>query len=452
MINPYIFREYDIRGIADIDLIDEVVELIGKSYASYIKGKEIIVGMDNRLSSERIKKSLVKGILSMGKDVIDIGLTISPILYYSRILYGIEGAIMITGSHNPGEYNGFKLCKGEFTMYGEQIKDLEKIIKAENFKETIKGKIYERDPFFQYEEMLKEKIKIDKKFKVIVDCGNGAIGKFAPKIIANWGCEVVPLYCELDGNFPNHLPDPAKKEALNDLIKKVKEENADLGFGFDGDGDRIGVVDEIGNIIWGDMLQILYQREILKKYPGSKAIIEMKCSQALYDDIVANGGSPIFWKTGHSLIKAKMLEENVLATGEMSGHIFFRDEYYGIDDALYAAGRILRIMSKSGNKLSQLLKDAPKYFATDEIRPYCPDEKKFEIISKIVNDFRDKYKIIDIDGARIILEDGWGLIRASNTQPALTVRAEGKSVEALDAIKKILENKLKEFNIELRWE
>lgn len=451
-INPYIFREYDIRGVANTDLTDEVVELIGKSYGSYISGKEVIVGMDNRLSSTRIKNALIKGLISTGKDVIDIGLTLSPILYYSRILYGIDGAIMITGSHIAANYNGFKICKGKHTIFGEQIQDILKIIQKGDFATGECGKVEKKDPFPEYAKMIKEKIKLDKKFKVALDCGNGTAGMFATKILESWGCEVIPLYCESDGSFPVHNPDPTKIDSLKYLINKIKEEKADLGIGIDGDGDRIGVLDEKGKIIWGDMLQILYQREVLLKHPGAKVIIEVKCSQALYDEVVRLGGKPIFWKTGHSLIKDKMLKENALVSGEMSGHMFFSDEYFGIDDALYAAGRLLRIMSDKNKSLSDLFADVPQYFATPELRPYCPDEEKFSVVKKVVADFKKKYDVIDIDGARIVFNDGWGLVRASNTQPALIIRAEGKTPEALDRIKEIIENKMRELAIAFSWD
>lgn len=450
-INPNIFREYDIRGVADTDLTDEVVELIGKAYGTYITAKEVVVGMDNRLSSPRIKKSLIKGLTSVGKNIIDIGFTLSPILYYSAILYDTDGAIMITGSHIPAPNNGFKLCKGRHTLYGDEIREILKIIQKDEFADEPLGTIEEKNPVLQYEEVLKEKIKLNKKLKIVIDCGNGTAGIFAQRILENWGCEVIPLNCESDGSFPAHNPDPTKIDALQELISRVKEEKADIGIGIDGDGDRLGVIDEKGNIIWGDMIQILYQREILKKHPGEKVIIEVKCSQALYDDVVAHGGKPMFWKTGHSLIKAKMLEEDTLVTGEMSGHMFFRDEYFGFDDALYAAGRLLRIIADSGKKLSELFLDAPHYFITPELRPYCSDDTKFGIVKKIVNDFKEKYEVIDIDGARIVFDDGWGLVRASNTQPALIIRAEGKTPEALVRIKKIIEDKMKELNIKFDW-
>ena len=438
------FREYDIRGIADKDLTDDVVIRIGQAYGTYMKGGDVVVGRDNRLSSPRIHKALIKGLLSTGCKIIDIGMTISPIFYYARILYKIDGGIIITASHNTFEFNGFKVCKGVHTIYGEQIQELLKLTQAGQFL-AGQGEIVKKDPTSDYEKVLKEKIQLNNKLKVVIDCGNGTASLFATKIFENWGCEVIPLYCESDGSFPNHQPDPVKEEYIQDLIAKVEETGADVGFGFDGDGDRLGAVDDKGNIIWGDMLQVLYFRELLAKKPGETCIIEVKCSQSLYDDVEAHGGKPIFYKTGHSLIKAKMMKEDALITGEMSGHMFFRDEFYGTDDALYAAGRLLRIIDQSGKKLSELFNDVPKYYATQEMRPECADDKKFKITEELVKYFKSKYKVVDVDGARVLFDDGWGLIRTSNTQPALIVRAEGKTPEALDRIKKILEDKLKEF-------
>ena len=441
-INPTIFREYDIRGMADKDLTDDVVELLGKAYGTFINGGNIVIGRDNRLSSNRIRNALVRGLLSTGCTITDIGLTISPAYYYTIAKYNYDGGMMITASHNPSEFNGFKVNKGWTTIYGEDIQKLRKIIELGKFLKG-EGKIIQKDTKDEYINEVASKIKLKKKFTVVVDCGNGTCSLFAPKVLAKLGCDVIPLFCESDGTFPNHLPDPVKY--VDDMIKAVKEHKAGLGLGFDGDCDRIGAVDDKGNVIWGDMMLILFFRELLEKHPGAKCIIEVKCSQALVDDVKAHGGVPILYKTGHSLIKAKMLEENALLTGEMSGHMFFKDEYYGYDDALYAAGRLLRILSLTDKKFSEMFDDAPKYYSTPELRPYCPDEKKFDIVKKIVEDFKKQYEVIDVDGARVVFKDGWGLVRSSNTQPALIVRCEGKTPKALERIKKIIFGKLKEF-------
>jgi len=439
-----IFREYDIRGIADSDLTDDVVELLGKAYGTYIKGGNIVVARDNRLSSLRIRNALVKGLLATGCTITDLGLTITPAYYFTVTKYKMDGGMMITASHNPAEYNGFKVNNGPLTIYGDEIQNLGKIALAGKFI-SGKGKITEKDTKDEYIHEVVSRIKLNKKFKVVVDCGNGTASLFAQKILENFGCTVIPLYCESDGHFPHHLPDPVKLEYAEDLIRTVKKEKADIGLGIDGDGDRIGAVDEKGTMIWGDMMLILFFRELLEKHPGAKCIIEVKCSQSLVDDVKAHDGIPILYKTGHSLIKAKMQEEHALVTGEMSGHMFFKDEYYGYDDALYAAGRLLRILSQTDKKFSELFLDAPKYYATPELRPYCPDDKKFEIVKKIVADFKKHYDVIDIDGARVVFNDGWGLVRCSNTQPALIVRCEGKTPKALERIKKIIFSKLKEF-------
>ncbi len=449
-LDKSMFREYDIRGIADTQLSDEVVELIGKAYGTFIGGKEVIIAMDNRKSSERIKNALIKGLISCGCEIIDIGLSIVPILYFARKHYGIDGGIMITASHNPKEYNGFKICKGFATIFGDDIQKLRRIAEEGKFLERSCGQVRYEDPKEAYYDLLKEKIKLNKKFKVVVDCGNGTASLFAADVLRNWGCEVVELYCDSDPDFPNHQPDPVKLSCVQDLIKLVKEHNADLGVGFDGDGDRLGVVDNEGNMIWGDMMLVLFFRELLAKYPGEECIIEVKCSQSLVDDVRAHGGNPVFFKTGHSLIKDKMIKDDAKLAGEMSGHMFFRDEFIGTDDAFYAAGRLLRIMDKSNKKLSELFLDVPKYYSTPEMRLYCPDEYKFDITKQIVEYFKDndvegKKDVIDVDGVRIVFNDGWALVRTSNTQPALIFRCEGVSEEAKERIKKLMFAKLKDY-------
>lgn len=443
-MNKTIFRAYDIRGIAETDLTDEVVEKIGKAYGTLMQGKDIIVGMDNRNSSPRIKNTIIKALLSTGCNVMDIGVVTSPIFYFARHHYNTEGGIMITASHNPAEYNGLKIGKGKHTMFGDEIMQLGALAENGNFIEG-EGKLEEKDVFPEYMQMLKEKIQLKKKFKVVIDCGNGTASLFAQKVFEAWGCEVIPLYCDSDPAFPNHEPDPVKEKNMIDLVAKVLETGADLGIGFDGDGDRIGAVDNSGKIRWGDELLVLFFRELLAKHPGENCIIEVKCSQALVDDVEAHSGKVIFYKSGHSLIKDKMVKENAKLTGEMSGHMFFRDEFYGADDAFYATGRLLRILDNTDKKFAELFEDVPKYFITPELRPYCPDDKKFEIMKELVSYFKEKYDVIDVDGVRVLFDNGWGLIRVSNTQPALIVRCEGKTSEALQEIKKVIFSKLKEY-------
>lgn len=448
MMNPLIFRQYDIRGNAEKDLTDEVVELLGKAFGTYVQehgSREVVVGRDNRLSSPRLHKALVKGLVDSGCVVRDLGVIVTPMLYYARIHFGIDGGVMITGSHNPPDENGFKLACGEGTIYGEEIQYLREIIEGGKFA-SGRGEVTEGDVVTPYLNMLKEKIRLgDRRLKVAVDCGNGTASLFAEQILEGWGCEVIPLYCTSDGRFPAHHPDPVKTANLQDLRRAVVEEGADLGVAYDGDADRIGVVDEKGEVIWGDKLMCLYWREILRSHPNALAIIEVKCSQALVDEVTRLGGRPMFYKTGHSLIKAKMKETGAVFTGEMSGHMFFADEYYGYDDAFYATGRLLRILSNTRESLGELLKDIPKYYATAETRIPCDDRVKFEVVADLVERFRKDYEVIDVDGVRVLFPDGWGLVRASNTQPVLVARCEGKTPEALERICKVMKSALESY-------
>jgi len=450
-LNENMFRMYDIRGIWGEDLIEETAEVIGKAFGTYVKQKginSVLVGRDNRISSKPIRDALIKGLTSTGCDVLDVGVLTTPAFYYSNILYNSQAGMMITASHNPPQFNGFKVMVGPSTIYGEELKKIYYIAEKGEF-EKGSGEVKYAYPINSYINMIKEKVRLgDRKLKVVVDCGNGTASLFYPDVIYNLGCEVYPLYCESDPTFPNHFPDPVKKENLKDLIEEVKRVKADLGIAFDGDGDRIGVVDEKGNIIWGDMLMILYWREIMKKHPGAEAIVEVKCSQALVEEIEKLGGKPLFYKTGHSLIKAKMKEMNAVFTGEMSGHMFFADEYYGFDDAAYAAARLLRILSNTDKSLSELLADVPKYPSTPEIRLECSDERKFDVVKGVTEHFREKgYNIIDVDGARVLFDGGWGLVRASNTGPELIVRCEARTSEKLEEIKKELSEALAKFGV-----
>ncbi|AFV13071.1 phosphomannomutase/phosphoglucomutase ManB [Thermacetogenium phaeum DSM 12270] len=456
-MNADIFRQYDIRGHAERDLTDETVRLIGRAFGSYVLEhgkKDVLVGRDNRLSSPRIHHALLNGLLSTGCRVIDIGTVVTPILYFAREHWQVEGGVMITGSHNPPEENGFKLACGPGTIYGKEITHLREMISRGEFRSGA-GTLDSKDAAGPYIEMLNEKIRLGpRKLKVAVDCGNGTASLFAERILQNWGCEVIPLYCSSDGTFPNHHPDPVKTANLTALKSVVLEENADLGVAYDGDADRIGVVDDRGNVVWGDRLMCLFWREILPRHPGALAIIEVKCSQALVDEVRRLGGKPVFYKTGHSLIKAKMRETGAVFTGEMSGHMFFADEYYGYDDAFYATGRLLRILSHTEKSLSQLLADIPHYYATAETRIPCPDKAKFSVVSRLVERFRREYEIIDVDGVRVIFPDGWGLVRASNTQPVLVARCESRTPEGLRRICTIMKDAIgqNEEVGEFEWE
>ena len=446
-MNPLIFREYDIRGMVGKDLTHDVVREIGRGYGTMMRNlgkKHITVGRDNRLSSKDFRDAIVEGILSTGINVTDCGLIPTPLLYFSLFHLPVDGGVQITGSHNPPEFNGFKLCVGKTTIHGKEIQHVREIIESGKLSQG-KGILKEYDIITPYLEMVKSKIKLNKKLKVVLDGGNGTSGLIAPKLLRDLGCEVTELYCNLDGNFPNHFPDPTVVKNLTDLIKKVKDEKADVGIGYDGDADRIGVVDNEGNIIWGDQLMIIFARDILKRKKGAKVVFEVKCSQNLGNDIKKHGGIPIMWAAGHSLIKDKMLKENAEFGGEMSGHIFFKDGYFGFDDAIYASLRLLLILSNTNQKITEMLADVPKTFTTPEIRVDCPDEEKFEIVKKITADFKKEYDVIDIDGARVIFNGGWGLIRASNTQPVLVVRFEAETEEKLEDYKNIVYKRLKNF-------
>lgn len=457
MMNVEIFRQYDIRGHAERDLTDETVRLIGQAFGTYIQNQgttEVLVGRDNRLSSERLHKVLLEGLLDSGCHVIDIGLVVTPILYFAREHFQIDGGVMITGSHNPPEDNGLKLAYGPGTIYGEEIQRLKNMIISKEFK-SGSGTLEVKDAVQPYLEMLQEKIRLGPhKLKVAVDCGNGTASLFAEKILSNWGCEVIPLYCESDGTFPNHHPDPVKTANLIDLKKTVLNKGADLGVAYDGDADRIGVLDDQGEVVWGDKLMCLFWREILAKHPGELAIVEVKCSQALVDEIKRLGGKPVFYKTGHSLIKAKMRETGAIFTGEMSGHMFFADEYYGYDDAFYATGRLLRILSYTEKPLSQHLETIPKYYSTAETRIPCPDHIKFSVVANLVEHFRQEYEIIDVDGVRVLFPEGWGLVRASNTQPVLVARCEAKTPEGLEKICTIIKTAIRQHKEvgDFEWE
>jgi phosphomannomutase/phosphoglucomutase len=446
-VNPEIFREYDIRGIVDKDLTDEEVVLIGKGFGTYLRSENrsrVSVGRDCRLSSEHYRDLVIEGLLAAGCDVVDIGVCPTPVFYFSIRQLKREGGIMVTASHNPPEYNGFKLCRGYDTLFGEQIQKLRQIIDHGNFAEGH-GSTETADVIAPYKEFLADNIKLDKPLRVGIDAGNGTAGVVAVPIIRNLGCEVFDLYCDMDGNFPNHEPDPTVLKNMQDLIKLVREKGLDIGIGFDGDGDRIGVIDEKGDIIWGDQLMIMYTRDILSRKPGATFISEVKCSQTLYDDIERHGGRAIMWKTGHSLIKQQMKEVKAELAGEMSGHMFFADRYFGYDDAVYASCRLLEILAATGKTITQLLSDVPKTYTTPEIRVPCPDDRKFQVVQDVTEYFRQRYDIIDIDGVRILLEDGWGLVRASNTQPVLVLRFEALSQTRLSEIQSMVESVVTEI-------
>lgn len=438
-----IFREYDIRGVYGIDLNEEISYLIGKALVCLAekklgrRPKAFSVGMDARLSSVTLKEHLIKGILESGTDVVDLGLCPTPLQYFSLFRLSVEGGVMITGSHNPPEFNGFKLSIDKETISSNDIKELKEIIIKEDFKVSgIKGSVTKYDIVSDYVDFMVKKFSNFEGIKVVVDSGNGTAGIVAPKILKRLGAELIELYSEPDGNFPNHHPDPVVIENLKDLIDAVVSNKAHLGIGFDGDADRIGVVNEDGQIIWGDRLMIIFARDILSKNKGAKIIGEVKCSKVMYDEIEKMGGIPIMWKTGHSLIKKKMKQEGAVLAGEMSGHIFFSDDYFGYDDAIYAALRLIDIVKKAGKPYSikKLLEGVKNMISTPEIRIKCPDEVKFKVIDEL-KDFFVGYDCNYTDGIRVNFKNGWALVRASNTEPSLVVRFEAETEEELEEIK-----------------
>jgi phosphomannomutase/phosphoglucomutase len=437
-INPQSFREYDIRGIVDQDLSVEFARLLGRVYSLSIKGDDrpVSIGRDCRLSSPQYAQALAEGVSSTGRRVELLGLGPTPQVYYSLYERELAGGIQVTGSHNPSNMNGFKICVGKTTISGAAIQELLKAMQtAQNETITPQPELIDEKPIQEsYLKMLVDNLKPhmgERKLKVVVDAGNGVGGIVGPEVLRQLGCEVIELYCEPDGTFPNHHPDPTVMENIVDLKEAVMRENADCGVGWDGDADRIGVVDEKGDIIFGDMLLLLYGRAILESEPGATVIGDVKCSSRLFDGIKSAGGNPIMWKTGHSLIKAKLYEENAALAGEMSGHMFFKHRFYGFDDAVYATGRLVEMLSHTTQPISELLSDVPKSVSTPEIRVDCPEEFKFQVPKEAEKVFED-YKTDLTDGVRVEFEEGWGLVRASNTQPALVMRFEAQSAEKLE--------------------
>jgi phosphomannomutase / phosphoglucomutase len=434
-----IFRQYDIRGVVGDDLTVEAASGIGRAYAALLDERglagPVAVGRDNRPSGAALRDALVQGLTTRGRNVIDIGVGPTPLLYWSLHHLPVAGGIQITGSHNPPEFNGFKLCVDTGSLHGTGIQRLRELLDAPVAPRL--GSVTHRDLNASYaEDILSRTGPLTRRLKVVLDAGNGAGGPLTEAIFSRMNVDATYLFCESDGTFPNHHPDPTVEENLVDLIAAVRRTNADLGIAFDGDADRIGIVDAAGTIIWGDYLLLLYARDVFARTGAGQAIIfDVKCSQALPDAIAKAGGIPVMWKTGHSLIKDKMKELHAPVAGEMSGHMFFTEGFYGHDDALYAAARILRIVSSSTGSVRDLLSDVPSYFSTPELRVDCPDEKKFSLVEAAVAHFRKSHEVIDVDGARVLFGDGWGLIRASNTQPIIVLRFEALTAARRDAIR-----------------
>ncbi len=458
--NPSIFREYDIRGIAGKDLTPEFAEHLGQTYAQYLGGRKptqgrsalkVAVGKDCRLSSDDLTDALVRGLTSGGLDVVRLGICPTPLTYFSVFTLELDGGIMVTGSHNPGDYNGFKISVGKETIHGHQIQELRSIMDKPAVKGGRQGVVSEYDPIPPYIDHVVKNAKPLQKKRIVLDAGNGTASTVAPELFRRLGAEVFELYCELDGRFPNHHPDPTVPENLRDMVKMIREKNADFGIAFDGDSDRIGLADEKGTIIYGDEMMVMFARSVLKDNPGATVISEVKSSYRLYEDIARNGGNPIMWKTGHSLIKSKMKESGALLAGEMSGHIFFADRYFGFDDAIYAGSRVYEIASETSGPLSSVLANLEKTINTPEIRIDCEEDKKFALVEGTKKRLvaQKVGKVNDIDGIRIDFGDGWGLVRASNTQPVLVLRFEAKSASRIAEIRKVVEAALDESAREL---
>jgi phosphomannomutase / phosphoglucomutase len=446
MLKSTIFREYDIRGIADAELLSPDIEVLGQAIGTFLQrqvGKKLNVGRDVRVSSSRLRDAIVTGLMTSGCDVTDVGVVPTPLLYYSVHHLKADGGVMITGSHNPGEYNGFKVVSGASTIHGQEIQQLRQMIEAGDLASGT-GSERKYEIVTPYVDEVASQFKFSRRIKVVVDAGNGTGGPAMSKLLKKLNVEAKELFFDMDGTFPNHHPDPTVEKNLVHLKKAVADFGAEVGIAFDGDADRIGAVDEKGNVIWGDYLLLIYAREILTRKPGSTFIGEVKCSQVLYDELKKLGGNAIMYRTGHSLIKAKMKEEHAELAGEMSGHMFFKDRYFGFDDALYAACRLIEIVANSGKPLSAQTAGLPPTVTTPEIRVDTPDEVKFDVVAKVADHFRKTRSIVDVDGARVLFPEGWGLVRASNTQPVLVMRFEARTPQLLAEYQKEVEQVVEE--------
>jgi phosphomannomutase/phosphoglucomutase len=440
-MDPKTFREYDIRGIVGSQILEADVTGLGRAFGTYMArhGKRrVSVGRDVRPSSETFRAALLEGLLKSGLEVTDLGICPTPVFYFSLRHLPLEGGVMITASHNPPEYNGFKICSGPDTIFGADIQDLRRIMEQGDFI-SGRGRLESADVVSPYREYILNSIRLERRLRIGLDAGNAVGGPVALPLLRGLGCEVHELYCDPDGSFPNHDPDPTVLENLRDLTALVRREGLDVGIAYDGDCDRIGVVDEQGRVIFGDRLLIIFAREILARRAGTTFVSEVKCSQTLYDDIRERGGTAIMWRAGHSLIKSKMREVNAVLAGEMSGHMFFADRYFGYDDAIYASCRLLEILAATGKTIAELLEGVPETVVTPEIRVDCPDEIKFSLVDKVKKHLRQSHQIIDVDGVRVLFDRGWGLVRASNTQPALVLRFEAETEEALDRYRETVE-------------
>jgi phosphomannomutase/phosphoglucomutase len=454
-MNPRVFREYDIRGVADRDFPDDFAADLGRATGAYFAAagaRRVTLGRDCRLSSPRIHAAFKRELLGAGIDVVDVGVVHTPGLYFSVFHLEADGGVMITASHNPAEDNGFKIVSGRSTIYGPEIQKLRTRIEQRDFRTGVApGRASEHDILADYIAYITKNISLGpRRFKVVVDGGNGTGGIAAIPILKALGVDVEAIYCEPDGRFPNHHPDPTVPKNLADLVARVRATGAEVGLALDGDADRIGAVDGQGRILWGDQLLMLFARDILTRQPGATFVSEVKCSQAMFDDIERNGGRAIMWKVGHSIIKAKMREEKAALAGEMSGHMFFAERWFGFDDAVYAGVRLVELLSRSNQTLADLYDTIPVVHNTPEIRMTCPDDVKFEVVRRAVDWFRERYSIVDVDGVRVLFQDGgrnvgWGLVRASNTGPVLVLRFEADTPARLGEIQALVEGRLAEI-------
>jgi phosphomannomutase/phosphoglucomutase len=447
-LNPYIFRAYDVRGKVGIDIVPEVFELVGRAFGTLVAGRggrAVALGMDNRLSSGALKEAFAAGVLATGVDVVDIGVNHTPLLYFATAHWRLDGGATVTGSHNPVSDNGVKMVHaGAAPLTEEEIQGLRATIESGAFA-VGQGRRTTRDPREEYFGAITGQVRLARPLHVVVDAGNGIAGVFAPELLRRIGCRVTELYCESDGSFPNHLPDPEMEENVRDLIATVRTTGADAGLAYDGDADRVGVIDEQGRRHEADLILALLARDLLTRHPGARIVFDVKSSQVLVDDVRRHGGQPVMWKTGHSHLKRKMREDNILLGGEVSGHMFFAEDWYGVDDGILASVRLLDIVARDGRPVSAHFDTLPHLHATPELKAPCPDERKFSVVEELAREFKGRYETIDIDGVRIIFPDGWGLVRASNTNPYLTLRFEARTAAALAEMTRMVYDALRRY-------
>ncbi len=449
MLNPHIFRAYDVRGRVGEDINADVFRAVGRAYATLLRrrgGRRVAVGQDNRLSSDELKAGFVEGVRAAGVDVVDIGIVTTPILYFATAHWGLDGGANITGSHNPIEYNGVKMVHaGAAPLTEDEIQSLRKMAEAEDY-ESGRGGLETRSPREDYFATITALIRLARPLKVVVDAGNGIAGTYAPELLRRIGCEVIEQHCESDGSFPNHLPDPEDENNVVDLQARVVEERADVGVAYDGDADRVGIIDERGRRHEADLILVLLARDLLTRHPGAPIVFDVKSSQSLVDDITRHGGVPVMWKTGHSHLKRKMRDDGILLGGEVSGHMFFGENYYGVDDGILASAKIIEVAARSPEPISRLFDSVPHLKATPELKAMCPDAEKFRVIEELSRDFKRRYEIIDLDGARVLFPNGgWGLVRASNTNPYLTLRFEAHTDDEIEQMKRVIYDALRRY-------